>query len=207
MLRNPVSISICGTTGSGKTTWIYRLLQNMTTMFDIPPKQVLYCYGIWQDLYENMDEKLPFVTFHEGLPSMVKLKSMPPHSLIVLDDLAHLIYSNKDMELLFSQVSHHCQLSVCHIRNNIFYQGKHAKTINLNTHLFVLMQNPMDESQILTLGRQIYPSRPLALLEAYTDSMEMTGYLVLDLHPHSDRKYRMRTRIFPNEDTIVFIPN
>jgi hypothetical protein len=176
-------------------------------MFEPSPQNVLYCYGIWQDLYADMDNTLSGVTFHEGVPSMERIKAMPPFSLIVLDDLAHLIYSNKDMELLFSQVSHHCKLSVCHIRNNIFYQGKHARTINLNTHLFVLMANPRDESQLLTLGRQIFPSKPTAVLEAFNDSMEMTGYLLLDLHPHSDKKYRMRTRIFPEEDTIVFIPN
>ena len=150
---------------------------------------------------------MPYVNFTEGLPSMEVVKSMPPHSLIILDDLAHLVYSNKEMELLFSQVSHHRKISVCHIRNNLFYQGKHARTISLNTHLYVLLSNPRDESQILTLGRQIYPSKPLCLLEAYRDCMLTTGYLLLDLQPHTDPKYRMRTRIYPGEDPVIFIPN
>ena len=205
--KSPFSISVSGTTGSGKTTWIFKLLKNKDKMIVNPPSHILYCYGIWQHLYAEMEETMSYVSFKEGLPSMETVKSMPPHSMIVLDDLAHLIYNNKEIELLFSQVSHHRKISVCHIKNNLFYQGKHARTISLNTHLYVLLSNPRDESQILTFGRQIYPSRPLSLLEAYRDCMSTTGYLLLDLQPHTDTKYRMRTRIFPGEDPIVFIPN
>ena len=105
------------------------------------PTHILYCYGIWQDLYAEMDEKLSYVSFREGIPSMEVVKSMSPNSMIVLDDLAHLVYSNKEMELLFSQVSHHRKISVCHIKTKLFYQEKHARTINLNTHLYVLLSN------------------------------------------------------------------
>ena len=204
--KSPFSISVSGTTGAGKTTWIYKLLRNKDNMIEPPPTNVLYCYGIWQDLYAEMEETLSYVSFHEGLPTLESVKKLPAHSLIVLDDLAHLIYTNKEMELLFSQVSHHRKISVCHIKNNLFYQGKHARTISLNTHLYILLSNPRDESQILTFGRQIYPSKPLCLLEAYRDCMSTTGYLLLDLQPHTDPKYRMRSRIFPGEDPIIFIP-
>ena len=187
--KSPFSISISGTTGAGKTTWIYKLLKNKEDMIEPAPKHILYCYGIWQDLYAEMDEKLTYVNFKEGLPTIEDVKTLSQHSMIVLDDLAHLIYSNKEMELLFSQVSHHRKISVCHIKNNLFYQGKHARTISLNTHLYLLLSNPRDESQILTLGRQIYPSKPLCLLEAYRDCMTTTGYLLLDLQPHTETKY------------------
>jgi hypothetical protein len=206
-LKSPISISISETTGSGKTSWIYRFLKNKKIMLEPPPQQVLYCYGIWQDMYVNMEKNINGIIFHEGIPSMEQVKSMQPFSMIVLDDLAHAIYKNKDIELLFSQVSHHNKISVCILKNNIYYQGKHARTIDLNTHIFILLQNPRDESQILTMGRQIFPSKPLSLLEAYKDCMELTGYLLLDLQPYTNKKYRMRTRIFPDEDPIIFITN
>ena len=167
--KSPFSLSVSGTTGAGKTTWIYKLLRHKDNMIDPPPSHIYYCYGIWQDLYAEMEKKLKYVTFSEGLPSMESVKGMTANCMIVLDDLAHLIYTSKEMELLFSQVSHHKKISVCHIKNNLFYQGKHARTISLNTHLYLLLSNPRDESQILTFGRQIYPSKPLCLLEAYRD--------------------------------------
>jgi hypothetical protein len=202
----PVSFSVSGTTSSGKTTWVFRLLHHKDEMLYPSPQHVLYCYGIWQDLYEQMEKEMNFIQFHEGLPSKETVCNLPSGSMIILDDLSHLLYENVDMELLFSQTSHHKNLSVCHIKNNIFYQGKHARTINLNTHIYVLMQNPRDVSQIVRLGSQIFPGKGKALLEAYSECMSSTGYLILDLSPHSDEKYRIRTHIFPGEDIVAFSP-
>ena len=202
----PVSFSISGTTSSGKTTWVLRLLRNKEKMLQPPPQHVLYCYGIWQDLFEEMGKEMNFIQFHEGIPNRETVFSLPSGSMIILDDLSHMLYQSIDMELLFSQTSHHKNLSVCQIKNNIYYQGKNARTINLNTHIYVLMSNPRDTSQILRLGSQIFPGRGKALLEAYTECMSTTGYLVIDLSPRSDVEYRIRTYIFPDEDMLVFSP-
>ena len=32
------------------------------------------------------------------------------------------------------------------------------------------------------------------------------GYLAVDLHSLSANEYRLRTNIFPNEDTVIFQP-
>jgi hypothetical protein len=202
----PTSLSVSGTTGAGKTTWVFNLLRNKNTMLHPPPLRVLYCYGIWQELFEEIEREMDFITFHEGLPEREAIDNLASGSMIVLDDLSHLLCNNVEMELLFSQISHHKNLSVCQIKNNIFYQGKNAKTISLNTHIYVLMQNPRDVSQIVRLGSQIYPGKGKALLEAYEESMLTTGYLVLDISPHSDVRYRIRTNIFPGKDIIAFIP-
>jgi hypothetical protein len=165
-------------------------------MLQPSPEKVLYCYGIWQELFEEMGKEMNFITFHEGLPDRRTVEELEPGSMIVLDDLSHVLFNNMDMELLFSQISHHKKLSVCQIKNNIFYQGKHARTINLNTHVYVLMQNPRDVCQIVRLGSQIYPGKGRAVLEAFEECMSSSLYLVIDLSPHSDMKYRMRTNIF-----------
>jgi len=175
-------------------------------MLEPSPQNVLYCYGVWQELFEKVEREMNFITFHEGVPDRETVDNLHSGDMIVLDDLSHLLFNNVDMELLFSQISHHKKLTVCQIKNNIFYQGKHARTINLNTHVYVLMQNPRDVSQIVRLGSQIYPGKGRALLEAYEECMSTTGYLVLDLSPHTDVKYRMRTDIFPGHDIIAFIP-
>ena len=175
-------------------------------MLEPAPHHVLYCYGVWQELFDRIGREMNFITFHEGLPNRETVDKLTSGSMIVLDDLSHLLYNNLDMELLFSQVSHHKKLSVCQIKNNIFYQGKYARTINLNTHVYVLMQNPRDVGQIVRLGSQIFPGKGRALLEAYEECMSTTGYLILDLSPHSDTRYRIRTNIFPGEDILAFIP-
>jgi hypothetical protein len=202
----PTSFSVSERTGAGKTTWIFKLLSNKDRMLQPPPHQVLYCYGIWQDLYKTKGSEMKFITFHEGLPDRQTVDALPIGSMIVLDDLSHLLFNNVDMELLFSQVSHHKKLTVCQLKNNIFYQGKHARTINLNTHIYVLLQNPRDMCQIVRLGSQIYPGKGRALLEAYEECMSTSGYIVLDLAPYSDPRYRIRTNIFPGQDILAYIP-
>ena len=93
---SPFSMSLSGTTGSGKTTWIYRLLKHKDDMILPSPDNFFYFYGIWQDLYAEMEENMTYVKFREGLPSMEVVKSMSPNSMIVLDDLASCLFQQRN---------------------------------------------------------------------------------------------------------------
>ena len=59
---------------------------------------------------------------------------------------------------LFTKGSHHRNLSVIYIVQNLFHQGKGNRSISLNSHYLVLFKNPRDKLQILTLAKQMYPS-------------------------------------------------
>ena len=205
------STCITGQTGSGKTRFVFRLLTHLKEMYpDEPPDAILYCYGIHQPLFEDMEKTIPHLVFHEGLPSMDTVREFTAdrrHRLIVLDDLMHRVIHDLDMELLFTQGCHHRKLSVIFITQNIFPQGSKSRTIALNTTYLIVLKNMRDASQIATLGRQLFPGRSKLLTEAYTDATSKPyGYLAVDMSPHSDDKYRLRTCVFPGEDTIVYVP-
>ena len=205
------SITISGATQSGKTYFVHKLLKNVRGMFSGEPvSQILYCYGIYQPLFDEMQSHIPNFTLHEGLPSEEDIENFTlkqKHSLIVLDDLMHKVGKSPEMELLFTQGCHHRNLSVIFLTQNIFQQAKFARTIALNTHYLILFRNLRDASQVAHLGRQLYPGKGQILTEAYQEATSQPyGYLVLDMSPHSEDKYRMRTRIFPEEDTIVYAP-
>ena len=69
----------------------------------------------------------------------------------------------------------------------------------------ILLRNPRDKSQISTLGKQIGLGK--TLIEAYEDcTSQAYGYLLVDLSPHSDNNFQLKTNIFPYEDIIVYIP-
>lgn len=206
------SITISGATQSGKTYFVHKLLKNIRGMFSGEPvSRILYCYGIYQPLFDEMQAHIPNFTPHEGLPSKEDIENFSieqNHSLIVLDDLMHQVSQSPEMELLFTQGCHHRNLSVIFITQNIFQQGKFSRTIALNTHYLILFRNLRDASQVNNLGRQLYPGKSHILTEAYREATNLPyGYLVLDMSPHSEDKYRMRTRIFPGEDTIVYTPS
>ena len=177
-------------------------------MYKEPPVHVLYCYGIHQPLFDEMERTLPHFTARQGLPTVEELEDYTQdrkHKLIVIDDLMHEVVQNKDMELLFTQGTHHRCVSVILITQNLYPQGKHARTIALNTWYLVLMKNLRDVSQVSVLGRQLYPGKGKGFMDAYQDALQAKhGYLVVDMSPHAEDKYRLRTRIFPDEDLIIY---
>lgn len=208
----PSTFSVSGMTGSGKTTWIFKLLCNKEQMFgENIPERILYCYGIWQDLFKEMESTLDDIIFHEGLPSSEKIEELisnNKHNIIILDDLMLDVVKNSEMEMLFTRGAHHKKLSIIYLNQNMFCQGKNARSISLNCHYLILFQNLRDCFQIKKLGQQIYPNQSQVLVEAYKDCLQNDfGYLVIDLSPWSDHHYRLRSNIFPGELTVVYQPH
>ena len=197
-------IMVSGPTASGKTYWTHKLLKN--EMFTQPVASVLYCYGVYQDYYDEM--KLPNIEFHQGLPTLEKVQSLHDGKfhVIVLDDLMEFIIKSIDVQNLFTKYCHHYNISVIFLTQNIFAQGPCARTISINTHILVLFANKRDESQALYLGKQLYPSNTKIFMEAYEDATSMLyGYLVIDCDPKSPRDLKLRTKIFPGESTICYL--
>ena len=205
------SICVTGPTGAGKSRWVYKFLRHLDGMYiKDPPQKILYCHGVYQTLYDEMEGNIDHITFHSGLPSEADITDFTQgqtHSLIVLDDLMQQVIASKEMELLFTQGCHHRGLSVIFITQNLYGQAKAARTIALNTWYLILFKNLRDASQILTLGRQLYPGRGNVLVESYNDVMrEHFAYLVVDMSPRCEDKLRLRTRVFPGDETIVYVP-
>ncbi|OOY54050.1 hypothetical protein BOV99_12345 [Solemya velum gill symbiont] len=116
--------------------------------------------------------------------------------MIVLDDLMDEVTSSPDMEALFVRGMHHRHLTVIYLNQNLFCKGKHSRTINLNTHVLVLMKNPRDVSQIQCLARQSFPGKSKFVMESYKDATsESYGYLVLDFSPKALDDHRVRSKI------------
>ena len=202
------TISVTGISGSGKSTFVYKLLKHKNSMFDTHPSKILYCYGVHQPLFEEMENTLSAIKFHKGLPSPTLLEEFsyaPTCNIIVLDDLMDSVVSNGEMEKLFTLGAHHKRLIVIYLNQNMYCKGSKSRTINLNTHYLVLMKNPRDLSQIQCLSRQVFPGKSKLLMEAYLDCMKIPyNYLVVDLSPQSSDDMRLRSAIFPGEDTIVY---
>ena len=205
------SICVVGCTGSGKTYWTFKFLKSLKGMFDKdPPHTVIYCYGVWQSLFNDMEKDVPNIIMHEGLPTRETIDEIcanGKHNLIVIDDLIDQMVKSPDMELLLTQGCHHKKFSVVYLTQNLYQSGKNARTIALNTWYLVLFKNLRDASQITHLAKQMYPGQGSILKESYEDATKVPyGYLVIDSSPQANIKYRLRTHIFPGEDCIVYVP-
>jgi hypothetical protein len=209
--QTPSIITLVGATSSGKTTLVHRLLSERKLMFKEEPREILYCYSCYQPLYDNLHSSVPGVSFHEGIPEEDTIKefgSRNNHKIIILDDLMSKATSSPTILDLFCQFSHHLNISVIFITQNIFHAGKCSRSLNLNSHYYILFKNKRDVNQIKTLGRQLFPGKKDVLLNSYLDATSSPfGYLLVDLHPKSDDKFTMRTNIFPeDQDMIVYMP-
>ena len=67
----PCTISIIGPTFAGKSLLLFKILQMVDVLFSESsiPQEVLYCYGVYQPLYDGVEHTRLSVTFHEGLPT------------------------------------------------------------------------------------------------------------------------------------------
>ena len=130
-------------------------------------------------------------------------------NLLVLDDQMGSGASSSDSGSLakfFTQGSHHRNLTVVYIVQNLFNQDKVMRTVSLNSHYLVLFKNPRDKSQIRALAAQMYPGGGQFLNDVFVDATSQAyGYLFLDLRPETPEELRVRTNIL-SDTPSVYVP-
>ena len=138
-----------------------------------------------------------------GIPSQIATSSFfdaRKISLVVLDDLMVESSDDKSISNLFTRGSHHMNLSVIYIVQNLFNRGKMSRNISLNSQYLVLFKSPRDKQQILVLARQLYPRGAEKFLNVYENAIQKPhGYLFVDLKPSTPDHQRLKTNILPGE--------
>jgi hypothetical protein len=115
--------------------------------------------------------------------------------------------SDTKLTKLFTKGSHHRNVSIIFIVQNIFHKGKEMREISLNAHYLVLFKNPRDRSQVVHLGRQLYPTKVKFFQESYEDATSKPfTYLLLDLKSDTEEALRMRTGMFPGDVYYIYQP-
>ena len=207
-LQHPFTCVIAGPTQCGKTVFLKQLLFHAGELIRDPPQVILWFYGEYQPLYDQLAETLgDTVTFIEGVPpSFDDYLDKSKRNLIILDDLMSETANDHKISNLFTKGSHHKNLSVILVSQNLFHRGRESRTISLNSHYLVLFKNPRDASQISYLARQMFPEKPKHLQEAYKDAARNPyGYLFIDLKSNTPEEFRLRTQIFPGEVQYAYV--
>lgn len=197
---HPFSMIVSGPSGSGKSTFITSLIENLDDMVDKTVQKILWCYAEKAAIPAILNEN---ITFYKGIPDIIEnLDNVP--MLIILDDLMNEVYNTQISEL-FTKGSHHRNISVILVTQNLFHQGKHNRDISLNTKYIVAFKNPRDQLQFQYLARQIYPENAKDLLRVYKEvTSEPHNYLLIDLTQEINDELRFRTNIFDKEKCIVY---
>ena len=133
-------------------------------------------------------QHVPHIEFIQGIPHNIKDDNYFDTKFI-LDDQTKDSAKCSDICELFTEGSHHRNLSVICFMQNLFYQGKESRTMSLNTQYLVLFKSPRDKQQITTLARQMYPNRSHYLIQ------QNDGYLLVDLKQSTSEEDRLQSNI------------
>jgi hypothetical protein len=206
--EHPSTILLSGPTKSGKTTLLSKILQNSNKgLVRPPPQRIMYCYSVWQKAFEEMIKNCNecLMEFKEGLPDIADFNPSQ-NSILILDDLMTQAGKDEKVLKLFTVDSHHLNLTVFFLTQNIFPQEKYSRSISLNCQYILLTNNPRDRNQLVQLGKQIFPGNTKFFKEAYDDAVtdRKYGYLVSALNQNTEEENRVQTGILPYETRIIY---
>ena len=198
---HPFTAFVAGPSGCGKTEFTLKLIKYAKDLISPPVSRIIWCYGVWQERIANVEN----VEIHDGVPSLQMFEDRAP-TLLILDDLMRELSNSTTAVDLFTKGSHHLNLSVIFLTQNIFYKSKELRSMSLNTHYFVLFKNPRDSQQVSVLARQIFGNNWRFMQEAFTDATSVPfSYLLVDLKPQTEDRLRLRANIFPGETNFVYV--
>ena len=192
---------LAGPSRSGKTVWTKKLIDNANKMISPPPERIVYCYSEWQNLFNQYRN----VEFHQGIIDVAQLHK-DVKNLVIVDDLISDI--NQNMEDIFTKHSHHRNISIVFITQNLFLNSGHMRTMSRSASYIVVFKNPRDVNQITYLARQMFPSKQGSFVsEVFTDATSVPyGYLLIDYRQETNDLLRLRTGVFPDEKCYIYIP-
>ena len=110
---HPLTAIVAGPTCCGKTRFVFRLIDNASSMISPPPTKIVYFYGEYQQLFNQY----PHTEFYQGLPNIEDFDGKEP-TLVIIDDLMQ--ETNETVANMFTKGSHHRNISVVFLAQNLF---------------------------------------------------------------------------------------
>ena len=213
---HPSTFIISGPTGSGKTTFLIKLLTSGLLRDgetgELAGERIVWFHGADQPkvrttLQGNFGRR---VEFHDGIkPEVLATLDPMEKNIVVVDDLMAEGQNSPALADLMSKGSHHSNTSVFYLVQNLFEKGKKSSTITKNAHYLILFKNPRNAHEIRTLGSQLSSTGPgfsRAFYEMfdYVTGKDAYSYLVLDFRPETLNIMRYRTGVLPGEQLCLF---
>ena len=158
---------------------------------------MILVFSEWQPDYDMIREQYPGIEFEKGwCDEIFDSLSHEQCNILVLDDQMGVASSSSSVAELITRGSHHRNLTVIYLVQNVYNHGKSQRTISRNSHYSVVFRNGLDASQFRTMAYQICPNISKWLIDSFTDATcKPHGYLVLDHHPSTPENQTVVTNI------------
>ena len=172
-----------------------------------PPNEIMYCFGIHQSLFEEMEKTSQTSRFTKDYPH--RRSSTNSRQTDATPDRVGRCDAPSRTERGHGIVIYP-GMSPPQTERRVHYTEHVPQWNEIENHRIkhnMMMKNVRDVSQVASLGRQLFPGRSKILTSAFADATSLPfEYLVVDMSPHSEDTYRLRTCVFPGEDPIVYVP-
>ena len=145
------------------------------------------------DWHESMN--IP-VSYQTGLPSVEQLTSMPPNSLLVLDDLMEKCVTSEVIDHLFRVISGKKKISVMIMAQNYFVTGRFSRNIKNSCNYSVLMRNCCDATINSRAARAMNLTKPVAVAEQSNAEKEYPYIFIDQTQKGQVSGYQIYTDIF-----------
>ena len=131
-LTTPFRMLISGSSGTGKTTFIEKLLKS--NRIDTKFSTIYYCYPYTLgdppvDWHDTLDCNVQYLTH---LPDLRFFDNIKPDSLLILDDLWSETCKSKDLVAAFKVYSRKRQVSIIIVTQSYFSGGEEGREIRNN---------------------------------------------------------------------------
>ena len=167
------NILVIGSSGSGKTTAVLKIIEEK--LIEPMPKKIIYLYGAHQPFMDDMTN----IEFVKGLDLSV-INNYNGPKLLIIDDL--ILELNKELANHFIAGSHHKQTTTIFITHSMYLNNELYRLISNNSQYILLLKNKRNFSQVSRLGRQILGGDYTRLVEAYT-YVKSFEFVLLSFHP------------------------
>lgn len=197
----PCRILICGATGVGKSHLTANLILQREKMFSETFKIIYYCTKDENSIPRQIRHLVKFV---KGLPDETIINNIGNrHILIIIDDLMSEAFSSQEISNIFLS-GRHRNVSILIISQLLYPKQKCAREIALNCSHLVIFPNQRDQSAIIHLAKQVYPSCPRSFKEMYLKATdyEPFSYLMCSFAPNTPKITRFSQNIFADCPTI-----
>jgi hypothetical protein len=197
VIKHPATLIVSGPSGSGKSELTRSIINNfpLTTSIKKDRVKVMWAYSMIESL-RPLSSPNVLVSFFEGVPTIKQIREEAP-DILVLDDLLMSAAKDNGIADLFIKGSHHLNLTIFFLVQNIFANGRNMRNISLQAKYLIFMKSMRDEQQFKVIARQT-PIPYDRLVSAYRTATDPAfGYLVLDLTQDTPLDLRLRSKITP----------
>jgi hypothetical protein len=149
--RLPSTILVAGPTGCGKAQFPVKLLTTEGAI--VPePQRIIWIFSEWQPAYETLRSALgqrkQLVKVYDPEQLYNSIDPNFRNVLVLHDQMGCSGTSAGDgavtLTKFFTQGSHHRNLTIIYIVQNLLNQHRSMRTVNLNSHHQVPFKNPRD---------------------------------------------------------------